>query len=65
MIQCKSEVETVENLVEIAMSRMREGFPPPAEVYLVQNRGKIDWSLCPDWARPVEPDVFDGCCHEG
>ena len=65
MIKCKAEVETVENLVRIAMRRMREGLPPPPEIYLVQNRGKIDWSRCPNWARPVEPDVFDGCCHEG
>ena len=65
MIQCESRAESGEHLVDIAMRRMRAGLAPPAEIYLVENRGKIDWSLCPNWARPVNPDVFDGCCHEG
>jgi hypothetical protein len=53
------------DLVHSAQERMRRGFSPPAEIYLVQNRAKIDWSRYPDWARPVDPELFGDSCHEG
>jgi hypothetical protein len=48
-----------------AAERVRKGLPPPREVYEVQNRDRIDWSRFPDWARPIDPEVFEGCGHEG
>jgi hypothetical protein len=42
-----------------------KGLPPPREIYEVQNRSRIDWSRFPEWARPVDPEVFEGCGHEG
>jgi hypothetical protein len=48
-----------------AQERMRQGLPPPREIYDVQNRGRIDWTTVPDWARPVDPELFEGCGHEG
>jgi hypothetical protein len=45
--------------------RVRKGLAPPREIYDVQNRERIDWSKVPDWARPVDPEAFEGCSHEG
>jgi hypothetical protein len=45
--------------------RVQKGLSPPREAYQVQNRGRIDWSRYPDWARPIDPEVFEGCSHEG
>ena len=45
--------------------RLAKGLAPPAEIYLVQNRNKIDWSRIPIWAQPMDPEAFDGCVHEG
>jgi hypothetical protein len=47
-----------------ALERLRQGFAPPREVYEVQNRGRLDWSSLPDWARPSDPELFEGA-HEG
>ena len=57
--------ETPEELAAIAMARMQQGFAPPPEVYQVQYRSRINWADFPAWAHPVDPSVFDGCCHEG
>jgi hypothetical protein len=56
--------EKAEELEGRARERMRRGLPPPREVYDAQNRGRIDWSQCPDWARPSDPEMFQGA-HEG
>jgi hypothetical protein len=48
-----------------ATERLRQGLAPPREIYDVQHRGRVDWSALPDWARPVDPELFDGCAHEG
>ena len=48
-----------------ALERVRKGFPPPSEVYLAQNRNRIDWSRFPEWARPADPEAFEGTSHEG
>ena len=52
-------------LADLAVARVKKGFAPPAEIYRVKNRNQIDWSLLSEWARPVDPEIFDGCCHEG
>lgn len=57
--------ETPEELAQVAALRMQQGFAPPAEIYQVHYRSRINWSDFPDWARPLDPEAFDGCCHEG
>jgi len=52
-------------LVELAMARIENGFAPPPEIYRIENRRCIDWSKFPQWARPVDPEMFDNTCHEG
>jgi hypothetical protein len=52
-------------LIRIATERVRKGLAPPAEIYEIRHRVRIDWTACPEWARPVDPEAFDGCCHEG
>jgi hypothetical protein len=52
------------SLERVATDRLKRGFAPPREIYDVQNRGRIDWSGVPDWARPVDPELFEGG-HEG
>ena len=56
------EADTIEKQ---ARERMRKGLAPPREIYDVQNRGRIDWACAPEWARPSDPDSFEGCAHEG
>ena len=53
------------NLMDKAGERIAKGFSPPREIYETPMRQRIDWSLFPDWARPVDPEVFEGCGHEG
>ena len=55
----------VETLEQYALERARKGLAPPREVYNAQNRGRIDWSRFPEWARPIDPEVFEGSAHEG
>lgn len=50
-------------LVELATRRVREGLPPPPEIYRVQHRNAVDWGQFPAWARPSDPELFG--CHEG
>jgi len=54
-----------EELAAAALERIEQGFAPPREIYSIANRRVIDWSKFPLWARPLDPEVFDGCCHEG
>jgi hypothetical protein len=61
----ESPPENRHNLVEAATARLDQGLSPPRELYLVQNRDRIPWSQFPGWARPSDPELFDGCCHEG
>ena len=53
------------DLERCALARTREGLAPPKEIYQVQNRERIDWMALPEWARPVDPEVFEGSAHEG
>jgi hypothetical protein len=43
----------------------RQGTALPREVHDIRNRRHIDWSMFPEWARPVDPEVFSGIGHEG
>jgi hypothetical protein len=52
-------------LVELAEQRMRQGLAPPPEIYRIEYRRLLDWPRFPDWARPIDPQIFDGCVHEG
>jgi hypothetical protein len=52
------------SLEKVAAERLKEGFAPPREIYDIRNRGRIDWSGVPDWAKPVDPEIFEGG-HEG
>jgi hypothetical protein len=57
--------EDLKAIEQRAAELASKGLPPPKEIYEVQNRGRIDWSRFPEWARPVDPEVFEGCGHEG
>jgi hypothetical protein len=61
----QSTPEPFQSLKSRALERMHKGLPPPREVYDAQNRSRIDWSASPDWARPADPELFEGCSHEG
>ncbi|MCA9189573.1 MAG: hypothetical protein R3E01_19460 [Pirellulaceae bacterium] len=54
-----------EALIRLAKRRARMGVCPPPEIYRVEVRRLVDWSEFPEWARPSDPQMFDGCCHEG
>ena len=55
----------VEALEQAALERVRQGRAPPREVYAVPNRDRINWARFPDWARPSDPELFEGAAHEG
>jgi hypothetical protein len=57
--------ESAGTLEAKALERLRNGLAPPREIYDVQNRGRIDWARVPDWAKPADPESFEGCAHEG
>jgi hypothetical protein len=61
----RTESPTSEAIARRAAECMRKGLPPPSEIYEVQNRGRLDWSQFPEWARPSDPELFEGCSHEG
>jgi hypothetical protein len=52
-------------LEQAALERVRQGRPPPREVYAAPNRDRINWAAFPDWARPSDPELFEGSAHEG
>ena len=54
----------VEGLERRALERALQGLAPPPEVYAAPYRGRIDWSKFPGWARPSDPEMFEGG-HEG
>jgi hypothetical protein len=55
----------VEELVEVAGKRVAQGLAPPREIYKAQYRKRIDWSKFPEWAQPSDPELYEGCVHEG
>ena len=52
-------------LEQRALECARRGVALPRAVYDIRNRRRIDWSQFPEWARPVDPEVFTGSAHEG
>lgn len=52
-------------MLRLADDRMHHGLAPPPAIYRIEYRNRVDWSLYPTWAWPVDPEVFDRCCHEG
>ena len=61
-----SGLDTVgEALIRQAEARIHQGLAPPPEIYRIEYRQRINWSEFPTWAQPVDPEVFDRCCHEG
>lgn len=54
-----------EALIKLAKERTSRGLAPPPEIFRIEYRRRVDWSEFPAWAQPVDPQVFDGCCHEG
>jgi hypothetical protein len=65
MTGAPAAASALKSLEQRALERVRKGLPPPREVYDAQYRGRVDWSLFPDWARPTDPEVFEGSAHEG
>jgi hypothetical protein len=57
--------ETLEELERRGVELVAKGLPPPKALYEVQNRTRVDWSRFPEWARPIDPEVFEGSGHEG
>jgi hypothetical protein len=57
--------EELRRLERLTAERVRKGLAPPPEVYRAPYRNRIDWSRFPDWARPSDPELFEGSAHEG
>jgi len=53
-----------DSLEQVTAERVKKGLAPPREIYDVRNRGRIDWDSIPEWARPSDPEMFQGA-HEG
>jgi hypothetical protein len=54
-----------QELIRRAEQRVRQGLAPPPEIYRVEYRQCVNWSNFPGWAQPVDPQIFEGSCHEG
>ncbi len=52
-------------LEQLAAARISQGFAPPREIYQLPYRNRIDWARFPEWARPSDPELFEGSAHEG
>ena len=55
----------LERLERLAAERVSRGLAPPREAYQAPYRGQIDWGKFPEWARPSDPEMFEGTAHEG
>jgi hypothetical protein len=67
---CRSDVSPptavdVQQLERRAAECISLGLAPPREIYQAPHRGQIDWEKFPMWARPSDPELFEGSCHEG
>jgi hypothetical protein len=65
MRKSAAESDPVEKLQQAAAECLEKGQPPPRVVYEAQNRNRIDWTKMPEWARPADPELFEGAGHEG
>ena len=52
-------------LLARALARAKQGLAPPREVYAAPYRDQINWAEFPAWARPSDPELYEGCTHEG
>ena len=50
---------------DTTQSELFRVYDSPREVYQAPYRNLIDWSRFPDWARPSDPEMFEGSGHEG
>jgi len=57
--------QKLSSLEQRASARMRQGLAPPRQIYELPYRNRVNWSDFPEWARPSDPELFDGCAHEG
>ena len=57
--------QATSTIAEPARQPMRQGLAPPREIYDIRNRDRVDWSALPEWAMPPDPDLFEGCAHQG
>ena len=57
--------EEFRKLERWAIERVGRGLAPPAKIYDAPYRERIDWTRFPDWARPSDPEMFNGNPHEG
>ena len=48
-----------------AFERAQTGHALPREIYDVPYRDRVDWTRFPDWARPIDPELFGESGHEG
>jgi len=63
--QSEKKPDKFPGLETLALNRARSGLAPPNEIYEAPNRGRVDWSKFPEWARPADPELFEECVHEG
>jgi hypothetical protein len=54
-----------QKLEALALDRVQKGLAPPNEIYRQPCPNRIDWGKYPAWARPIDPEVFEGAGHEG
>jgi hypothetical protein len=57
--------DNVQKLEALALEHVQKGLAPPKEIYSVPYRNQIDWAKFPAWARPIDPEMFEGAGHEG
>jgi hypothetical protein len=57
--------DQVRELERRAAERVSHGLAPPREAYQSPYRDQIDWGKFPAWARPSDPELFEGSGHEG
>jgi hypothetical protein len=57
--------DDLEKLERLAAERIGRGLAPPREIYQLPYRTRIDWTRFPEWARPSDPEMFEGSGHEG
>jgi hypothetical protein len=55
----------VRELEKLAIERARRGLAPPRQIYQAPYRDQIDWSQFPEWARALDPEMFEEVGHEG
>ena len=60
-----SSLNDLPRLEALAFEQARQGHALPKEIYQAPYRDRVDWTRFPDWARPVDPELFEQCGHEG